>query len=46
MYNQTLIANFTQFFLLFGTTMVDAYAKQLLHYWLRTTYMYIYGKKF
>jgi len=29
-----------------GTTMVDAYVKRLLHYWPRTTHVYIYGKNF
>ena len=31
---------------IFGTTIVDAYAKPLLHYWPKTAYVYIYGKIF
>jgi len=39
-----LVLNNVQRATIFGTTIVDAYAKPLLHYWLKTTYLYIYGK--
>jgi len=41
-----LMLNNVQCATIFGKTTVDAYAKPLLHYCQRTTYVHIYGKFF